>query len=100
LETTAKALPPRIAVCYARGVKATPGTLQEGGASFATPHRSVVAQSALTDVPEAANTLAQLCELHWPPIFTVSSVGVATPRLVGDYSHHTQLRSTSRMEVE
>jgi hypothetical protein len=30
-------------------VKATPGTLQEGGASFATTHWSVVAQSALTD---------------------------------------------------
>jgi hypothetical protein len=43
-------------------VKATPGTLQEGGASFATTHWSVVAQSALTDVPEAANALARLCK--------------------------------------
>ena len=51
-------------------VKATPGTLQEGGASFATTHWSVVAQSALTDVPEAANALAQLCELYWPPIYS------------------------------
>src|SRR5262245_13447382 len=52
------------------GVKATPGTLQEGGASFATTHWSVVAQSALTDVPEAANALAQLCEMYWPPIYS------------------------------
>jgi DNA-directed RNA polymerase specialized sigma24 family protein len=51
-------------------VKATPGTLQEGGASFATTHWSVVAQSALTDVPEAANALAQLCDLYWPPIYS------------------------------
>jgi len=51
-------------------VKATPGTLQEGGASFATTHWSVVAQSALTDVPEAANALAQLCEMYWPPIYS------------------------------
>ena len=51
-------------------LKATPGTLQEGGASFATTHWSVVAQSALTDVPEAANALAQLCELYWPPIYS------------------------------
>ena len=51
-------------------MKATPGTLQEGGASFATTHWSVVAQSALTDVPEAANALAQLCELYWPPIYS------------------------------
>jgi RNA polymerase sigma factor (sigma-70 family) len=51
-------------------VKATPGTLQDGGASFATTHWSVVAQSALTDVPEAANALAQLCETYWPPIYS------------------------------
>jgi DNA-directed RNA polymerase specialized sigma24 family protein len=51
-------------------VKATPGTLQEGGASFATTHWSVVAQSALTDVPEAANALARLCEMYWPPIYS------------------------------
>jgi len=57
-------------VCYARGVKATPGTLREGGASFATTHWSVVAQSALTDVSEAANALAKLCEMYWPPIYS------------------------------
>jgi RNA polymerase sigma-70 factor (ECF subfamily) len=51
-------------------VKATPGTLQEGGASFATTHWSVVAQSALTDVPEAAKALEQLCEMYWPPIYS------------------------------
>jgi RNA polymerase sigma-70 factor (ECF subfamily) len=51
-------------------VKATPGTLQEGGASFATTHWSVVAQSALTDVPEAKNALAKLCETYWPPIYS------------------------------
>jgi RNA polymerase sigma factor (sigma-70 family) len=51
-------------------VKATPGTLQDSGASFATTHWSVVAQSALTDVPEGANALAQLCEMYWPPIYS------------------------------
>ena len=51
-------------------LKATPGTLQEGGVSFATTHWSVVAQSALTNVPEAANALTQLCELYWPPIYS------------------------------
>ena len=51
-------------------MKATPGTLQEGGASFATTHWSVVAQSALTDAPEATNALAQLCETYWPPIYS------------------------------
>jgi len=51
-------------------VKATPGTLQEGGASFATTHWSVVAQAALTDVPEAADALGKLCETYWPPIYS------------------------------
>jgi DNA-directed RNA polymerase specialized sigma24 family protein len=70
----------RVAVCYARAVKATPGTLQEGGASFATTHWSVVAQSALTDLPEAASALAQLCEMYWPPIYSfVRRRGYAPP---------------------
>lgn len=56
--------------CYTRCVKATPGTLHDGGASFATTHWSVVARSALTDVPEAADALAQLCEIYWPPIYS------------------------------
>ncbi|MFZ0915823.1 MAG: sigma-70 family RNA polymerase sigma factor [Candidatus Udaeobacter sp.] len=51
-------------------MKATPGTIQEGGASFATTHWSIVARSALTDVPEAANALAELCETYWPPIYS------------------------------
>lgn len=51
-------------------MRATPGTLQLGGASFATTHWSVVAQSALADAPEAENALAKLCETYWPPIYS------------------------------
>jgi RNA polymerase sigma-70 factor (ECF subfamily) len=51
-------------------LKATPGTLQGGGAKFATTHWSIVAQSALTDVPEAEDALTQLCESYWPPIYS------------------------------
>jgi len=51
-------------------VKATPGTLQEGGARFAATHWSVVARCALTDVPEAASALAELCEMYWPPVYS------------------------------
>jgi RNA polymerase sigma-70 factor (ECF subfamily) len=51
-------------------VRTTPGTLQEGGASFATTHWSVVARCALTDVPEAADALARLCEMYWPPVYS------------------------------
>lgn len=67
-------------ICYASRVKATPGTLQEGGASFATTHWSVVAQSALTDAPEAADALAQLCEMYWPPTYSfIRRRGYAAP---------------------
>jgi len=67
-------------VWYACAVKGTPGTLQEGGASFATTHWSVVAQSALTDRPDAASALAQLCEMYWPPIYSfVRRRGYAPP---------------------
>ena len=51
-------------------MKGTPGTLQGGGASFATTHWSVVEQSALTDLPEATDALARLCEMYWPPIYS------------------------------
>ena len=60
----------RYGLVGSRSVKGTPGTLQEGGASFDTTHWSVVAQAALTDVPEATNALAQLCETYWPPIYS------------------------------
>ena len=60
-------------------VKATPGTLQQGGASFATTHWSVVAQSALTNIPEAENALAQLCERYWPPIYSFVRRRVYSP---------------------
>jgi len=51
-------------------VKATPGTLQGGGASFTTTHWSVIARCAVADLPEATNALARLCETYWPPIYS------------------------------
>jgi RNA polymerase sigma-70 factor (ECF subfamily) len=51
-------------------MKGTPETVQEGGASFTTTHWSVIAQSALTDQPDATNALAQLRGTYWPPIYS------------------------------
>jgi len=51
-------------------MKATPGTLQQGGASFTTTQWSVIARCAVADLPEATNALAQLCETYWPPIYS------------------------------
>ena len=63
-------LPRTSIIWYLQAVKATPGTLHEGGANFTTTHWSVIAQCALTDLPEAKKALAQLCETYWPPIYS------------------------------
>jgi RNA polymerase sigma factor, sigma-70 family len=50
-------------------VKGLPGTIQDGGATFATTHWSVVAACACeSETADAA--LAQLCRDYWPPLYT------------------------------
>jgi len=50
-------------------VNGIPGTLQGGGAAFATTHWSVV--EACADDDESADTaLARLCQDYWPPLYT------------------------------
>jgi RNA polymerase sigma factor (sigma-70 family) len=49
-------------------VKGIPGTLQEGGATFATTHWSVV--EACADDETADSALARLCQDYWPPLYT------------------------------
>src|SRR6266498_2378332 len=54
---------------YSLSVKGIPGTIQEGGAAFATTHWSVVA--ACTDESETGDAaLARLCRDYWPPLYT------------------------------
>ncbi len=50
-------------------MKGIPGTLREGGASFATTHWSVIAACTLDD-GLADIALAQLCRDYWPPLYT------------------------------
>ena len=45
-----------------------PGTLQGGGATFATTHWSLV--EACADDETADSALAQLCQDYWPPLYT------------------------------
>jgi RNA polymerase sigma-70 factor (ECF subfamily) len=62
-------LPFVVAFEYPLRVKGIPGTIQEGGAAFATTHWSVVA--ACADNSEIANeALTQLCHDYWPPLYT------------------------------
>jgi RNA polymerase sigma factor (sigma-70 family) len=52
-------------------MNAIPGTLQEGGAVFASTHWSVVLLAAQDEAPEAAQAaLGALCQSYWPPLYT------------------------------
>ena len=56
---------------YAGGMKAVPGTLQEGGAPFRSTHWTVVLLAARSQSEEAARgALASLCQTYWPPLYT------------------------------
>jgi RNA polymerase sigma factor (sigma-70 family) len=50
-------------------VKGIPGTIQDGGATFATTHWSVVAACA-EDSEIANDALGRLCRDYWPPLYT------------------------------
>jgi RNA polymerase sigma factor (sigma-70 family) len=55
----------RRTLCFVKGI---PGTLQEGGAAFATTHWSIV--EACADDDKADIALARLCQDYWPPLYT------------------------------
>jgi RNA polymerase sigma factor (sigma-70 family) len=50
-------------------VKAIPGTLQDGGASFRTTNWGVIADCALADEKGSA-ALEHLCRDYWPPLYS------------------------------
>lgn len=50
-------------------MKGIPGTIQDGGAAFATTHWSVVDACAY-DNETADAALARLCRDYWPPLYT------------------------------
>ena len=52
-------------------MKGVPGTLQEGGAAFASTHWSIVLLAAQSQSPEAARqATAAFCQDYWPPLYT------------------------------
>ena len=52
-------------------MNAVPGTLQGGGAVFASTHWSVVLRAAQDESPQAAQAaLAEICQSYWPPLYT------------------------------
>ncbi len=50
-------------------MKAVPGTLHEGGASFQTTHWTVVLEAGQSE-PDQQMALAAFCEAYWPPLYT------------------------------
>ena len=51
-------------------MKAIPGTLQEGGASFQTTHWTLVVQAGQGEPSEARQeALSVFCESYWPPLY-------------------------------
>ncbi len=52
------------------GVKAIPGTLQDGGAPFHTTHWSVVLCAAQSQsLEDAQRALTDFCQAYWPPLY-------------------------------
>ncbi|HEU4679221.1 MAG TPA: sigma factor [Terrimicrobiaceae bacterium] len=51
-------------------MKAIPGTLQEGGASFQTTHWTLVVEARQGEPSEARQeALSVFCEAYWPPLY-------------------------------
>jgi RNA polymerase sigma factor (sigma-70 family) len=51
-------------------VKAVPGTIRGGGATFDTTHWSVIAACTPANGAEADTALNQLCRDYWPPLYS------------------------------
>ena len=52
-------------------MKPLPGTLQEGGASFAATHWTLILRAGQSDPTETARkALSDFCEAYWPPLYT------------------------------
>ena len=79
----------RGSVLLFRAMKATPGTLREGGAAFGTTHWSVV--GACRDDGEMAAgashaALTRLCRDYWPPLYSFARRRGYSPADAQDWS--------------
>ena len=83
-------------------MKGIPGTLLEGGASFATTHWSVVGACAWeSETADAA--LAQLCQDYWPPLYTFArrrgySPADAQDVVQGFFAHLLETKAYARTD--
>ena len=93
-----------IVSAYAFYVKGIPGTLQGGGAAFATTQWSVV--DACTEEGEAGDAaLARLCRDYWPPLYTFArrrgySPADAQDLVQGFFAHLLQSKAYARTDAK
>src|SRR6476469_4247800 len=87
-------------------MKALPGTLQEGGASFAATHWTLILRARQYDPTETGReALSDFCEAYWPPLYTFLRLrGHASPEaqdLVQSFFAHLLEKNTlSRADKE
>ena len=87
-------------------MKALPGTLQEGGASFAATHWTLILRARQSDPTETARkALSDFCEAYWPPLYTFLRLrGHASPEaqdlVQGFFVHLLEKNTLSRADKE
>ena len=85
-------------------MKALPGTLQEGGASFAATHWTLILRARQSDPTETAReALSDFCEAYWPPLYTFLRLrGHASPEaqdlVQGFFVHLLEKNTLSRAD--
>ena len=87
-------------------MKALPGTLQEGGASFAATHWTLILRARQSDPTETGReALSDFCEAYWPPLYTFLRLrGHASPEaqdlVQGFFVHLLEKNTLSRADKE
>ena len=87
-------------------MKAIPGTLQEGGASFQTTHWTVVLQAQEPESTQVGQeALSVFCDAYWPPLYAFlrhrgHSSAEAQDLTQGFFAHLLERNTLSRADRE
>jgi DNA-directed RNA polymerase specialized sigma24 family protein len=85
-------------------MRAIPGTLQDGGASFDPTHWTLILRAQEVDSAETAEkALAKFCEAYWPPLYSfLRHRGHASPEaqdlVQGFFAHMLEYDTLSRAD--
>src|SRR5438270_11083188 len=87
-------------------MKAIPGTLQEGGASFQTTHWTLVLRARETQSEKSGQkALSNFCEAYWPPLYAFlrhrgHASSEAQDLVQGFFAHLLEQNTLSRADQE